>query len=141
MTRNSASAKRAGARMEQAVADYLAWALNDPRIERRHLTGAKDRGDITGVMHDGQRVVIEVKNTAKLALSEHMGEAMEEAANDDALFWALVQKRKGIGIDSPAGVANQLVCMTLEQYALLLNHGQPLGPDEEEAETIREEAK
>lgn len=140
MTRNRNSAKRAGARMEQAVADYLAWALNDPRIERRHLTGSKDRGDITGVMHDGQRVVIEVKNTTKLALSEHMGEAMEEAANDDAPFWALVQKRKGIGIDSPAGVANQLVCMTLEQYALLLNHGQPLGPDDED-ETIREETK
>lgn len=140
MTRNRASAKRAGARMEQAVADYLAWALNDPRIERRHLTGSKDRGDITGVMHDGQRVVIEVKNTSKLALAEHMGEAMEEAMNDDATFWALVQKRKGIGIDSPAGVGSQLVCMTLEQYALLLNHGQPLGPDEED-ETIREETK
>ena len=132
MTRNRASAKRAGARMEQAVADYLAWALNDPRIERRHLTGSKDRGDITGVMHDGQRVVIEVKNTAKLALAEHLGEAMEEAMNDDALFWALVQKRKGIGIDSPAGVGSQLVCMTLEQYALLLNHGLPLGPEEED---------
>lgn len=132
MTRNRSSAKRAGARMEQAVADYLAWALNDPRIERRHLTGSKDRGDITGVMHDGQRLVIEVKNTTKLALSEHMGEAMEEAANDDALFWALVQKRKGIGIDSPAGVGSQLVCMTLEQYALLLNHGLPLGPEEED---------
>lgn len=140
MTRNRRSAKRAGARMEQAVADYLAWALDDPRIERRHLTGSKDRGDITGVMHDGQRLVIEVKNTSKLALSEHMGEAMEEASNDDATFWALVQKRKGIGIDSPAGVANQLVCMTLEQYALLLNHGQPLGPDDED-ETIREETK
>lgn len=140
MARNRNSAKRAGARMEQAVADYLAWALNDPRIERRHLTGSKDRGDITGIMHDGQRLVIEVKNTSKLALSEHMGEAMEEASNDDATFWALVQKRKGIGIDSPAGVANQLVCMTLEQYALLLNHGQPLGPDDED-ETIREETK
>ena len=132
MTRNRSSAKRAGARMEQAVADYLAWALNDPRIERRHLTGAKDRGDITGIMHDGERVCIEIKNTSKLALAEHMAEAMEEAMNDDATFWALVQKRKGIGIDSLAGVANQLVCMTLEQYALLLNHGQPLGPEERE---------
>lgn len=132
MTRNRASAKRAGARMEQAVADYLAWALDDPRIERRHLTGAKDRGDITGIMHDGERVCIEVKDTSKLALSEHMAEAMEEAMNDDATFWALVQKRKGIGIDSPAGVGSQLVCMTLEQYALLLNHGLPLGPEEED---------
>ena len=126
--------------MEQAVADYLAWALNDTRIERRHLTGSKDRGDITGIMHDGERVCIEVKNTSKLALAEHMGEAMEEAMNDDATFWALVQKRKGIGINSLAGIANQLVCMTLEQYALLLNHGQPLGPEEHRKDDSREES-
>lgn len=134
MSRNRKSAKQAGARMEQAVADYLAWALDDRRIERRHLTGSKDRGDITGIMHDGERVCIEVKNTSKLALSEHIAEAMEEAMNDDATFWAVVQKRKGIGIDSPAGVGQQLVVMTLEQYALLLNHGQPLGPESEDTQ-------
>ena len=131
MTRNRRSAKQAGARMEQAVADYLAWALADPRIERRHLSGAQDRGDITGIMLDGERVVIEVKDTARADVSGHLKEAQTEAGNDDALFWAVIQKRHGIGIDSPSGVGQQLVCMTLEQYALLLNHGLPLGPEEE----------
>lgn len=132
MTRNRRSAKQAGARMEQAVADYLAWALDDLRVERRHLSGSKDRGDITGITLDGHRVVIEVKDTAKLQLTQHLREAETEAGNDDALFWALVQKRRGIGIDSIEGVGQQLVCMTLRQYALLLNHGQPLGPDKED---------
>lgn len=129
MTRNRRSAKQAGARMEQAVADYLAWALNDSRVERRHLSGTQDRGDITGIMLDGERVCIEVKNTSRPDIAEHIREAQEEAGNDDAVFWAVVQKRHGIGIEDRDTVGRQLVYMTLEQYALLLNHGMPLGEE------------
>lgn len=131
MSRNRKSAKAAGARMEQAVADYLAWALNDRRVERRHLTGTKDRGDITGILLDGERVVIEVKDTARAGISGHLTEAQTEAGNDDAVFWAVVQKRHGIGIDSPLKVGQQLVVMTLNQYATILNHGVPLGEEME----------
>jgi hypothetical protein len=131
MSRNRKSAKQAGARMEQAVADYLAWALNDRRVERRHLTGTKDRGDITGVMLDGERVCIEVKNTSRSDVSVHLAEAQTEAGNDDAVFWAVVQKRHGVGIDSPLKVGQQLVVMTLNQYATILNHGVPLGEEME----------
>lgn len=131
MSRNRKSAKAAGARMEQAVADYLAWALNDRRVERRHLSGSQDRGDITGVMLDGERVCIEVKNTSRSDVSAHLAEAQTEAGNDDAVFWAVVQKRHGIGIDSPLKVGQQLVVMTLNQYATILNHGVPLGREME----------
>jgi hypothetical protein len=117
--------------MEQAVADYLAWALNDHRVERRHLSGSQDRGDITGVMLDGERVCIEVKNTSRSDVSAHLAEAQTEAGNDDAVFWAVVQKRHGIGIDSPLKVGQQLVVMTLNQYATILNHGVPLGEEME----------
>ena len=55
--------------------------------------------------------------------------AWTEAGNDGALYWAVVQKRRGIGLKSREAVGRQLVYMTLEQYALLLNHGMPLGPD------------
>jgi hypothetical protein len=134
MTRNRKSAKQAGARFEKAVADYLAWALNDKRIERRHLSGSEDRGDITGVMHDQQRVVIECKNTTRMDVAQHLAEAQQEAGNDDAPYWALIQKRRGIGMSDKDSTGQQLVMMTLEQYALLLNHGQPLGPEEEESE-------
>lgn len=129
MSRNRSSARKAGSAFEKAVARYLAWALDDPRIERRTRNGAKDRGDINGVMLDGQRVVVECKNTAKLNVPEHLREADEEMRNDDATFNAVVQKRRGIGIDSLYTTGQQLVYMTLEQYALMLNHGQPLGSD------------
>lgn len=129
MSRNRRSARKAGADMESATVRYLAWALDDPRIERRHLTGSKDRGDVTGVMLDQERVVIECKNTARMEVSSHIDEAETEAGNDNALYWAVVQKRRGIGLKSREAVGRQLVYMTLEQYALLLNHGQPLGPD------------
>jgi hypothetical protein len=115
--------------MEQAVADYLAWALNDRRVERRHLSGSQDRGDITGVMLDGERVCIEVKNTSRSDVSAHLAEAQVEAGNDDATFWAVVQKRHGIGIDSTERIGRQLVIMTLEQYATILNHGVALGEE------------
>ena len=131
MSRNRKSAKAAGARMEQAVADYLAWALTDRRVERRHLSGSQDRGDITGVMLDGERVCIEVKNTSRSDVSAHLAEAQTEAGNDDAVFWAVVQKRHGVGIDSPLKVGQQLVVMTLNQYATILNHGVPLGEEME----------
>lgn len=129
MARNRSSARKAGSAFEKAVANYLAWALDDPRIERRTRNGAKDRGDINGIMLDGQRVVVECKNTAKMNVPEHLREADEEMRNDDATFNAVVQKRRGIGIDSLDTTGQQLVYMTLEQYALMLNHGQPLGPE------------
>ena len=46
MTRSRATAKQAGSLFERSIADYLAVALNDDRIDRRVKTGAKDKGDI-----------------------------------------------------------------------------------------------
>ncbi|MDU3532137.1 hypothetical protein ACUXZ5_03000 [Alloscardovia omnicolens] len=129
MVRNRKSAKKAGASFETAIANYLAWALDDERVERRHLSGVQDRGDITGVMLDGQRVVIECKNTSRMNVSEHLREAELERGNDDATYGVVVQKRHGIGITTRETVGQQLVMMTLEQYALMLNHSQPLGTD------------
>lgn len=131
MSRNRKSAKRAGAGMESATAEYFAWGLDDDRIERRHLSGSQDRGDINGIMLDQERVVIECKNTARMDIPKHLDQAQKEAVNDGAKFWAVVQKRPGIGINSRETVGQQLVYMTLEQYTLLLNHGQPLGPDQD----------
>lgn len=132
MPRSLKTARRAGAAMESRTVDYLRWALDDDRIERRHLTGSKDRGDIAGVRFLGHRVVVECKNTAQMNVSQHLREAEIERGNDDALIGVVVQKRPGIGIDSRDGQARQLVLMTLESFALMLNDGLPLGPDEKE---------
>lgn len=95
MTRNRQSAKAAGARTERHVADYLAAALEDDRIDRRVKTGAKDRGDIAGVRVHSQRVVLEVKDCARQSLPEWVAEAHLEAGHDDALVGVVIAKRRG----------------------------------------------
>ena len=95
MTRSRASAKAAGSRTERVVADYLAAALDDDRIDRRVKTGAKDRGDIGGLRIHGQRLVAEVKDVAKTDLPGWTKEAHIEASNDDALVGVVIAKRRG----------------------------------------------
>lgn len=95
MPRNRASAKAAGTRAESAVVNYLRGELDDDRIERRAKSGAKDRGDVSGVRIHGQRLVIEVKDVSRLALSEWVNEATVEAANDDALAGVVWAKKRG----------------------------------------------
>ena len=130
MGRNMRTARQAGAAMESRTVDYLRWALDDDRIERRHLSGAKDRGDIAGVRYRGHRIVIECKNTATMNVSQHLREAETQRGNDDALIGVVVQKRPRIGIETHEGQGRQLVMMTLESFALMLNDGLPLGGDE-----------
>ena len=62
MARNRNSAKQAGARFERLIADFLANVLQDDRIDRRVKMGANDRGDITGLKHRGERLVVECKD-------------------------------------------------------------------------------
>lgn len=120
------SAKAKGRLMENAVVDYLNAALGVDTIERRRLTGTKDRGDISGVRFNDRRVVLEVKNTASLNVTEHLREAHAEAVNDGALIGVVVQKRRGLGVADLASTGDQLVMMTLRDFALLLNGGFPL---------------
>ena len=96
MTRNRQSAKAAGTRFETAIATYLAAELDDDRIERRRLTGAKDRGDIAGLRHHGQRLVLEVKDYGgQLQAGPWVEEAHTEAGNDGALCGVVIAKRRG----------------------------------------------
>ena len=96
MTRNRKSAKDAGARFESSVAAYLNVHVDD-RIERRRLSGGRDRGDISGLRHMGARVVVEVKNTARIDLAGWAAEAELERRNDDANAALIIHKRHGKG--------------------------------------------
>lgn len=95
MTRSRASAKAAGAAFERLVADGLAAALDDDRIDRMPRRGSKDRGDVMGVRIHGQRVAIECKDAARLDLPGWTREARTEAGNGDALVGVVVHKRRG----------------------------------------------
>ena len=115
MTRNRKSARSAGTRFERVIADALAAALDDDRIDRRVKNGAKDRGDVSGVRLHGQRVVIECKDVATLALPQWTAEAQVEAGNDDALVGVVVHKRR-----ATADPMRQWVSMTLADLVAIL---------------------
>lgn len=114
MARTRASAKQAGSRFETLVANYLNAHVDD-RIERRTKNGAKDRGDIAGLRHMGERVVVECKNTSKINLATWAREADIERGNDDALAGVIAHKRHGKGAAS-----DQWVSMTLGEFVALL---------------------
>jgi len=102
--------------METLVANYLASALDDDRIERRAKTGAKDRGDIGGVRCVAGRVVIEAKDYGgEIKAAEWVAEAHTEAANDSAAVGIVVAKRRGT-----TNPGDQWVICTLRDLAVLL---------------------
>ena len=115
MSRNRASAKKAGTAFETSVATYLRHALHDTRIDRRARNGNKDRGDIGGLVHMGGRIVVECKNTARIELGTWANEAEVERGNDDAVAGIVVHKRHGKG--QPG---EQWVTMTLADFASIL---------------------
>lgn len=121
MTRNHRSARLAGTRFEREIADYLAAALEDDRIDRRAKTGNKDRGDISGLRAHGQRIVIECKNTTHTDLAGWTNEAHTEAGNDDALVGIVIHKRNRV-----TDPGRQWVSMTVNDWLACL-YGQQLG--------------
>lgn len=119
MTRTRASAKKSGATFERLIADCLAAHVDD-RIDRRARTGAKDRGDISGLRHMGNRIVIEAKNTVRADLAGWMAEAHAEMGNDDALIGLVVHKRHGRG-----DPLDQWVTCTVRDLIALLTGERP----------------
>lgn len=120
MTRSRASAKKAGTAFESSVAAYLAEHIDD-RIERRAKSGAKDRGDVSGVRSaHGHRVVVECKDVARTDLAGWVAEAAAEAGNDDALVGVVVAKRRGKG-----DPGQQWVHMTLADLVALITGERP----------------
>jgi hypothetical protein len=90
VSRNRASAKKAGTAWESAIVRTLiehGW----PYAERRRLNGNADRGDIAGI----PGVVIEAKNTKSYDLAGAVNEANREALNDQAPIGVAWIKRHG----------------------------------------------
>lgn len=118
MTRTRRSARQAGSRFEREIADYLAEHVDD-RIDRRVKGGAKDKGDIGGLRHLGQKVAIECKNTSRINLGTWMNEAHTAMGNDDAGVGLVIHKRHGKG--QPG---DQWVTLTLADFVALIT-GEP----------------
>ncbi|MGV0636267.1 hypothetical protein ABQE69_17390 [Mycolicibacillus trivialis] len=116
MTRNRKSAKAAGARFERLIADALAQALDDDRIDRRPRNGAKDRGDIGGVRTRGHRVVVECKDYGgRFNIGPWLAEVDIERGSDDAGIGLVIAKRRAKG-----NPLDQLVLTTVRDLIVLL---------------------
>lgn len=102
--------------MERVMADYLASELDDDGIDRQVKTGAFDTGDIRGVKIHGQRIAVEVKNTAKINLAGWAAEAEIERGNLDALAGVVIHKRHGKGAPG-----EQWVTMSARDFAAIVS--------------------
>lgn len=105
--------KQKGTAFETAIVEYLQNQLCDDTIERRALNGTADRGDISGVMFCGHRVTLECKNENRMRLAEYVREAETEARNDAAHYYAVIHKKRGVGISSAQTIGQQYVTMPL----------------------------
>lgn len=105
--------KQKGTAFESAIVEYLQDKLCDDTIERRALNGTADRGDISGVTFCGLRMVLECKNENRMRLAEYMREAETEAKNDGAFYYAVIHKKRGVGISTLQTVGQQYVTMPL----------------------------
>jgi hypothetical protein len=121
MTRSRSSAKEAGQKFERLIADHLRDELGNEFIDIRPKNGRNDRGDIGGVRHFGQSVVIECKDYAGVIhAGPWIGEAEVERGNDDGLAGVVVAKRRGTG--KPG---EQFVLMTVDDLTALLTGTRP----------------
>ncbi|KFI92462.1 phage protein [Bifidobacterium saguini DSM 23967] len=113
-------AKAKGTALETWTVRYLAWALQDTRIDRMPLKGNHDQGDLTGVMFDGMPVCVECKDTKQPQYRKHWRELKVEMANMDTTYGVLVQHRKGVGVKSLKGMARQMAVMDVNACERLL---------------------
>lgn len=82
--------KQKGTAAETAVVNWLK-DKGRKTVERRALNGVLDRGDISGIAS----VVIEVKNHAKMELSQWVSELETEIKNDNADTGVVIHKKRG----------------------------------------------
>jgi hypothetical protein len=116
VSRSRATAKAAGARFERLIADGLADALEDTRIDRKVKTGSKDKGDIANVRLGQHKIVIECKDRGgQFYASEWVAEAEAERVNDEALAGVVIAKRKGV-----TDPMKQYVVMEVSEFVALL---------------------
>ena len=118
MSRNNRTARKAGPEFEQAVVNYLAWALNDDRIVRMPKHGSNDMGDIANIRFMGQRICLECKSLSKNSWKGPLDEARDEAANLDAPFYWVVSKRPGVGLTA-GSMGRQLAYTDAEMLSIM----------------------
>lgn len=103
------ASKRKGTAFETAVVEYLR-GHGFPHAERRALRGARDCGDIAGVVG----WCLEAKATREIDLARAVDESLTEAGHARAPFAAAIVKRRN------RPTADAYVVMPLSQFAELV---------------------
>lgn len=106
MTRNRASAKKAGADLEIGQEEYWRDILRDPTIYRGRNQGITDKGDLLGVrpwVNHGP-LTIECKNEISVKLGPWWKEAEAERANNHTVAYGLPPHGEKEKIPSPAAI-------------------------------------
>lgn len=89
-------AKRRGTAVEVKVRNYLRVALGQPGIDRQPLRGARDEGDLRGLVVRGCECVVEVKAKRDMRpslLAEYRRQTLVERENAGAGVGVLVTWR------------------------------------------------
>jgi hypothetical protein len=102
--------KAKGTAWETACVNWLSWFIAG--VRRKVLAGSADEGDLTW---GTERVVIECKNVATLAVSKWIREAEAEALNAGAEYGVVLYKVRGKG-----QVADGVVAMSPETFVRLI---------------------
>lgn len=92
--------KEKGTDFETQCVEYLRRRLEDDRIERRALHGAKDMGDIFGLHAHGYEGIVECKSYKSYGdahIEKWRERTVDERGNADADFALLVVHRPGCG--------------------------------------------
>lgn len=123
MARTRASSKKAGTAFETECAKYFTNHLGIP-AKRAPKNGAKDEGDIYGVLYHGDKVVIECKSPGKnssLSIPAWWSETLAEIENlEGATTGILVVKKYGKSVEHS-------YCIVDEQHWNILSAEDSLG--------------
>lgn len=103
--------KTKGRTAENAVVAWL-HTVGWPHAERRRLTGARDKGDIAGVVG----VTLEIKDNKAVDLAGWVGELQAEMANTGDRVGAVIAKRRG----HPRDVGQWYAVLPADVLAVLL---------------------
>lgn len=92
--------KKKGTEWESQARDFLRERLGQPRIERRALSGVRDKGDVYNLFAHGHEGVVECKDYKKWGpadLEKWKRQTMAERENAGADFALLFVHKKGVG--------------------------------------------
>lgn len=133
MTRNRASAKKAGADLEIGQETYWRDTLRQPDIYRGRSQGINDKGDLLNVKHSPLTgpLTIECKNEAKINLGTWWKEAQAEREKNHSTMYSPAGKEqwpspaaivihKRHGYDAKKQPGKQWVTTTVEELIALI---------------------